>query len=52
MAWVPIRTIYGSEGSHIDNRTHLRNFLRLVWQTRRRRARFQRQLKEADTRRR
>jgi glycosyltransferase involved in cell wall biosynthesis len=33
--WVPIRTIYAGEGSHIDSATHLRNFLRVVEQTRR-----------------
>ncbi len=33
--WVPIRTIYAGEGSHINNWQHLVNFLRMVWQTRR-----------------
>ena len=33
--WVPIRTIYTGEGSHIDSATHLKNFLRVVGQTRR-----------------
>jgi glycosyltransferase involved in cell wall biosynthesis len=33
--WVPIRTIYTGEGSHIDSATHLKNFLRVVEQTRR-----------------
>ncbi len=33
--WVPIRTIYAGEGSHIDPVTHLRNFLRVVGETRR-----------------
>jgi glycosyltransferase involved in cell wall biosynthesis len=32
---VPIRTIYGDEPSHIDNREHLTNFIRLLWRTRR-----------------
>lgn len=34
--WVPIRTIYAGEGSHIKPLQHLRNFLRVVLQTRRR----------------
>jgi glycosyltransferase involved in cell wall biosynthesis len=34
--WVPIRTIYAGESSHIDPWHHLVNFLRLVWATRRR----------------
>jgi glycosyltransferase involved in cell wall biosynthesis len=33
--WVPIRTIYAGESSHIDSTTHLSNFLRVVAQTRR-----------------
>ena len=32
--WVPIRTIYTGEGSHIDSATHLTNFLRVLAQTR------------------
>ncbi len=32
--WTPIRTIYAGEGSHINSRQHVANFLRLVWQTR------------------
>jgi glycosyltransferase involved in cell wall biosynthesis len=32
--WVPVRTIYAGESSHIDPTQHTRNFLRLVWQTR------------------
>lgn len=32
--WVPIRTIYAGESSHIDPAHHTRNFLRMVWQTR------------------
>lgn len=35
IAWVPIRTIYGGEPSHIRNREHLANFLRTVWRIRR-----------------
>ena len=34
--WVPIRTIYAGEKSHINPWRHLVNFLRVVWQTRRR----------------
>jgi hypothetical protein len=33
--WVPIRTIYASERSHIRPWRHTRNFLRVVWQIRR-----------------
>ena len=33
--WVPIRTIYASEGSHIHPWHHTVNFVRMVWQTRR-----------------
>jgi glycosyltransferase involved in cell wall biosynthesis len=33
--WVPIRTIYAGEGSHIQPWHHTVNFLRMVWQTRR-----------------
>jgi glycosyltransferase involved in cell wall biosynthesis len=33
--WVPIRTIYAGETSHIDPIRHLRNFVRIVWRTRR-----------------
>jgi glycosyltransferase involved in cell wall biosynthesis len=33
--WVPIRTIYGDQGSHIDPWTHMRNWVRIVRQTRR-----------------
>ncbi len=33
--WIPIRTIYGDQGSHIDPWTHMRNWVRIVWQTRR-----------------
>ena len=34
--WVPIRTIYAGQSSHINPVRHLVNFLRLVWQTRQR----------------
>jgi glycosyltransferase involved in cell wall biosynthesis len=33
--WVPIRTIYAGEGSHIRPWRHTLNFLRVVWQIRR-----------------
>jgi glycosyltransferase involved in cell wall biosynthesis len=33
--WVPIRTIYGDEKSHIRPLRHGLHFMRLVWQTRR-----------------
>ena len=33
--WVPIRTIYADEGSHIRPWHHTVNFMRMVWQTRR-----------------
>lgn len=33
--WTPIRTIYGDQGSHIDPWTHMRNWVRIVRQTRR-----------------
>ena len=32
--WVPIRTIYSHESSHINPLHHVRNFLRMVWKTR------------------
>jgi glycosyltransferase involved in cell wall biosynthesis len=35
LAWVPIRTIYAGESSHIDPVHHLTNFLRMAWKTRR-----------------
>jgi glycosyltransferase involved in cell wall biosynthesis len=35
--WVPIRTIYAGETSHIDPWHHTVNFFRMVWQTRKRR---------------
>ena len=34
LAWVPIRTIYAGETSHINPIQHVRNFLRLIWRTR------------------
>jgi glycosyltransferase involved in cell wall biosynthesis len=34
--WVPIRTIYGTESSHINPVVHTKNFLRVVWETRQR----------------
>jgi glycosyltransferase involved in cell wall biosynthesis len=34
--WVPIRTIYAGESSHINPLRHTFNFLRVVWQTRQR----------------
>ena len=36
LAWVPIRTIYGDETSHIDPVTHVIEFLRIVLNTRKR----------------
>jgi glycosyltransferase involved in cell wall biosynthesis len=36
LSWVPIRTIYAGEESHIEPAAHVRNFLRVVWQTRQR----------------
>jgi glycosyltransferase involved in cell wall biosynthesis len=36
LAWVPIRTIYAGEQSHINPWHHFVNFSRVVWQTRRR----------------
>ncbi len=35
LAWVPIRTIYGDEKSHIRPLRHAYHFIRMVWQTRR-----------------
>lgn len=37
LAWVPIQTIYAGEASHIQPLQHTKNFLRLLWRTRRRR---------------
>lgn len=36
LEWVPIRTIYGGESSHINPAEHAVNFLRVVWETRQR----------------
>ncbi len=36
LGWVPIRTIYAGERSHIRPLRHVVHFLRIVWQTRRR----------------
>ena len=36
LGWVPIRTIYAGERSHIHPLRHVVHFLRIVWQTRRR----------------
>jgi membrane protein DedA with SNARE-associated domain len=36
LAWVPIRTIYCGETSHIHPFHHLVNFLRIIWSTRQR----------------
>lgn len=33
--WVPIRTIYAGEKSHIRRAHHVKHFFRVVWQTRR-----------------
>jgi hypothetical protein len=35
IAWVPIRTIYGGEPSHIRPLRHLRQFIRIVRKARR-----------------
>jgi glycosyltransferase involved in cell wall biosynthesis len=37
LAWVPIKTIYSGERSHIQPLRHTFHFFRVVWQTRRRR---------------
>ena len=39
LAWVPIRTIYGGEKSHIQPLRHTLKFINLVWKTRRATAR-------------
>ncbi len=39
LEWVPIRTLYAGETSHIRPLHHVIQFTRLVWQTRRRRRR-------------
>jgi glycosyltransferase involved in cell wall biosynthesis len=36
LEWVPIRTIYGNQGSHIQPVPHILNYFRIVWATRRR----------------
>lgn len=36
LEWVPIRTIYAGEKSHIDPLQHIYHFLRVVWHTRKR----------------
>lgn len=33
--WVPVRTIYADQGSHIKPGKHVANFARVIWQTRR-----------------
>ena len=35
LAWVPIRTIYAGEASHIRPLQHIRNYLRILWKVRR-----------------
>jgi glycosyltransferase involved in cell wall biosynthesis len=35
LGWVPIQTIYAGESSHINPAAHVKNFARLVWETRR-----------------
>ena len=39
IAWVPIRTIYGTEASHISPAAHVARFLTLAWRIRRARDR-------------
>jgi glycosyltransferase involved in cell wall biosynthesis len=34
LEWVPVRTIYSGESSHIQPLEHIANFLRVVWNTR------------------
>jgi glycosyltransferase involved in cell wall biosynthesis len=34
LEWVPIRTIYAGQRSHINNLEHTINFLRMLWRTR------------------
>jgi len=36
LAWVPIRTIYSGEASHVQPVQHIVNFFRIVWATRQR----------------
>lgn len=40
LGWVPIRTIYAGEKSHIQPVHHVVNYFRVIWQTRRRRRNF------------
>ena len=40
LGWVPIRTIYAGEKSHIKPLHHVMNYLRIILQTRRRRQEF------------
>jgi glycosyltransferase involved in cell wall biosynthesis len=40
--WVPIRTIYADQGSHIQAVPHMLRFFRTVWRTWRRRKRWER----------
>jgi len=42
--WVPIRTIYAGQRSHINNLEHTLNFLRMLWRTRQ----YIRKVKKAD----
>ena len=42
--WVPIRTIYAGQRSHINNLGHTLNFLCMLWRTRR----YIRKVKKAD----
>ncbi|MDH3675954.1 MAG: hypothetical protein OES12_10715, partial [Anaerolineae bacterium] len=32
--WVPIRTIYAGESSHINPLQHVKDFARIIWKTR------------------
>ncbi len=36
LEWVPIRTIYSGENSHIHPLAHMVNYFRIVWMTRKR----------------
>ncbi len=36
LEWVPIRTIYSGENSHIRPLRHMVNYFRIVWMTRKR----------------
>jgi dolichol-phosphate mannosyltransferase len=44
--WVPIRTIYAGQRSHINNLGHTLNFLCMLWRTRQ----YIRKVKKADRR--